>query len=256
MKKLTIAFALLTTMMLATSCNRPEGTDVPGPQGATGATGQTGQTGATGPQGPAATPYPTPTPSPTPTAVSMAVANYDEYVQGNGANGGHQLQPGLECTLYAVPNLPATPCLSSGSISGCTQLSTTSGFSTVQSFVYEGALDQPNGAGTAGFNVLPTELQPLYPTNFELVCTGFVVIPDYKDHEFTVSSDDGALLYVNGSLVVNDDGEHAVSTVSGLWKAQNAQVFPFEVEYFQGPGNVALIVNMDGQLLPAANLYH
>jgi hypothetical protein len=82
------------------------------------------------------------------------------------------------------------------------------------------------------------------------------VFPDYQDHEFTVSSDDGSLLYVNGGLVVSNDGQHGVTAVSGLWKPQNAQVFSFEIEYFQGPGNLALTVDMDGSLLPAANLYH
>jgi hypothetical protein len=213
-----------------------------------------GSAGPIGPQGPAGASTTTSLSGPD-TSVQDAVNNYNAYVENSGANGGHELQPGLECTLYNVPNMPATPCLLSSSIAGCTQLSTTAGYATVQSFVYNGEFNQPNESGTGGFNVLPSNLQS-YTSNFELVCTGFVVIPDYEGHTFTVSSDDGSLLYVNGGLIVNNDGEHSVNTILGVWKPANAQVFSFQVSYFQGPGNLALTVDMDGTLLSATNLYH
>jgi hypothetical protein len=33
-------------------------------------------------------------------------------------------------------------------------------------------------------------------------------------------------------------------------------IYSFELDYFQGSGNEALTLNMDGAILPSANLYH
>ena len=207
-----------------------------------------GATGATGPQGPPGTSaYPG-----VPDNILTLVQSYNEYLY---SIGNDPIQPGLKCTLYTVPNMPATPCILAADIAGCTQLSTTTGYASVQSFTYVGTIDQPNQAGTAGFNILPSALSSLYSTNYALTCTGYFVNVDYNTHEFDVSSDDGSLLYINGSLVVQNDGEHGIADVKGE-KYLEAQVYSFQLNYFQGPGNVALIVNMDGNLLPAANLYH
>jgi hypothetical protein len=103
--------------------------------------------------------------------------------------------------------------------------------------------------------MLPEALQSIYSSNFALTCTGYFVNVDYNDHEFDVASDDGSLLYVGGSLVVQNDGGHGIADVKGQ-KYLQAQVYSIQLNYFQGPGNVALIVNMDGSLLPATYLWH
>lgn len=209
----------------------------------------TGLPGPQGPQGAPGVPYETPPL----TDVQTIVANYN--ANAFASTGADPITPGLKCSLYNVPNLPATPCLLASSIAGCTQLSTTTGYAAIGSWTYEGNVDQPNEAGTSGFNLLPKALQSLYTTNFVVTCTGYFVNPDYAYHEFDVNSDDGALLYINGSLVVNNDGEHSAADVAGQRYLQGL-VYSFQLNYFQGPGNVELIVNEDGQLLPAANLYH
>jgi hypothetical protein len=196
-----------------------------------------------------------PSPSPSPSAgaaISEIVNSYNQYLVSQGSD---PITPGLRCTLYKIANLPATPCILASSISGCEVISSTTGYALVGSFTYTGAIDQVNQAGTAGFNVLPPALQSLYATDFAVTCTGYFVNTDDNYHEFDVDSDDGSVLSINGNVVVNNDGLHSATDIKGE-KFLEAQVYSFEVQYFQGPGNVALIVNMDGNVLPAANLYH
>jgi hypothetical protein len=213
--------------------------------------GNTGAQGGMGIQGPAGPAVPTPTPTPA-TAVQTIVDGYNQYLV---SIGNDPIEPGLKCTLYTVPNMPASPCILAADVSGCTKISKTHGYALVESFTYSGTIDQADQAGSAGFNMLPANLQALYSSNFALTCTGFMVNTDYAYHSFSTSSDDGSLLYVGGTLVVKNDGLHALATVSGE-KYLEPQVYSFQLNYFQGPGNVALIVNMDGSLLPSANLYH
>jgi len=144
----------------------------------------------------------------------------------------------------------------STSIAGCTVLSSTTGYVSVGSWTYTGAINQPNEGTASGFNVLPTALQSLYTNDFAVTCTGYFVNPDYNYHEFDVDSDDGSLLYINGGVpLVNNDGEHGASDVKGE-KYLEAQVYSFQLNYFQGPGNVALIVNEDGNVINAESLWH
>lgn len=233
----------------------PDGTTATISNGANGTNGSNGATGATGATGAQGIPGVNATPSPTPsvTAVQAIVDNYNAYLV---SVGNDPITPGLKCTLYNVPNIPSSPCLSSSSITGCTQLSTTTGYSSVASWTYVGTFNEPNVVGTAGLNILPKALQSLYTSNYAVTCTGYFVNPDYGYHEFDTTSDDGSLLYINGgSPVVNNDGEHSNANVSGQ-KYLQAQVYSFQLNYFQGPGYISLVVNEDGNLLPSAQLYH
>jgi len=62
--------------------------------------------------------------------------------------------------------------------------------------------------------------------------TGF--FPRGGDYTFRLHSDDGARLFIDGRLVVNNDGLHAPQSASGTvhLSAGNHEVV---VEYFQGP---------------------
>lgn len=211
----------------------------------TGPQGQRGPSGfniSTGSGGSAASPD----------AIQTIVNNYNE---GLISQGSDPLTQGLKCTLYTVPNMPATPCLLASSVPGCTVLSTTVEYAAVGSFTYNGAVDQPNENSTGNLNVLPTQLQPLYQNNIALTCTGYIVNTDYNYHEFDLASDDGSLLYINDSLLVNNDGAHAVSDVKAE-KYLQAQVYSFQLNYFQVNSNTALVVNMDNSPIPAEALWH
>ena len=72
--------------------------------------------------------------------------------------------------------------------------------------------------------------------------TGILAVPANGTYTFTLNSDDGSLLFIDGSLVVNNGGPHAPLVVSGsaLLTAGN---HPFEVQFFEdfgGPSGVDL----------------
>lgn len=208
--------------------------------------------GSTGPQGPAGVSATSTSSSSASAEVQSIVDGYNQYLVSQGSD---PITPGLRCTLYNVPNMPSTPCLLSSSIPGCNVLSSSSGYTSVATFTYVGPINQSDESGTAGFNMLPTALQSLYSSNFAVTCTGYVVNTDYNYHEFSLSSDDGSLLYINGSLVVNADGEHSIETVNGV-KYLEAQVYSIQINYFQGPGYVALILSQDGNVMDGTTFYH
>jgi len=74
-------------------------------------------------------------------------------------------------------------------------------------------------------------------------------------HSFCLASDDGSNLYINGGLLLANDGLHGVKNVCAV-KSLAQGSYSIELDYFQGAGNESLILNMDGALLPSENLYH
>lgn len=195
--------------------------------------------GSTGPQGPAGVPGT----EPAPPALETVQSAVDQYNAWRTEQGEDPIVPGLDCTLYTVPNTTTA-------IIGAT------GLVTVGSFTYTGTFDQSDQAGTSGFNVLPSVLQSVYSTYFIVKCTGDIVIPTSAWYEFDLTSDDGSNLYINGgNPLINNDGVHTEQTDTAD-KNLEAGVYSFELDYFQAGGNVALILNMDDSLLPAANFYH
>jgi hypothetical protein len=207
-----------------------------GHNGATGPQGAQGATGSQGPVGPAATLAPTPTTTPL-TAIQEMVVNQNAYLY---AIGQPPLVPGLSCTLYTVPT-------STTQVVGAT-------LTQVASFTYTNAFNQPNAPVTDGFNVLPTALQPIYQTWFVLKCIGQLVVIDNNWHNFSLSSDDGSNLYIDGVLLIGNDGQHAITTVSAA-KLLTSGFHSFELDFFQAGGSQALILNEDGVLMGDSGFY-
>jgi len=206
---------------------------------ACGKDGYNGQNGAQGIQGPAAAPLATPD------AVTNIVNDYNAW---RTSNGQETIDPGLSCSLYTVPN--TTTGITAVANGGVAPVLT-----NVGAFTYNGTFNESNSPVTNGLNVLPTALQSVYQTWFILKCTGYIVIPTDDWHEFDVNSDDGSNLYVDGALVVNNDGLHAAKDVAGTRHLQDT-VHSFEIDFFQGGGSQEFIVEMDNALLPSANLWH
>jgi PA14 domain len=64
------------------------------------------------------------------------------------------------------------------------------------------------------------------------------------DYDFSLSSDDGSKLYIDGKLVINNDGLHSVEERTGSATLKTG-AHRIKVSYFQGPGDgVALILNV------------
>jgi PA14 domain len=155
--------------------------------------------------------------------------------------GQELLQPGLDCTLYTVPQTTIA-------IIGAT-------LTNLGSFAYQGVFNVPNQSVSVGLPILPKTLQSVFQTWYVMKCTGTLVMGVPGWHSFSLSSDDGSNLYISGALVINNDGLHGMQTVSAV-KSLTQGGYSIELDYLQGGGNEALILDMDGALLPAENLYH
>lgn len=197
------------------------------------ACGKDGLVGPQGPQGPVGV---TPTPAPL-TDIQDMVAQENDYRTEVGQS---PLTAGLVCTLYTIPN---TTTLYVGAV-----------LTTIGSFTYTGVFNQANTNVSDGLNILPPGLKSVYQTWYAVKCTGSFVFADSAWHSFDISSDDGSLLKVDGAFLSND-GLHGLQTVSGS-KLLKYGIHSFELDFFQGAGNEALIVNMDGSVLDNTHFYH
>jgi len=235
MKTVTYLSLLIAMMMLA-ACGRMESTDyVAGPQG---------PTGPQGPQGPAA-------PAPTPSAIQQIVDSENAY---RATLGEAPLTPGLSCQVVAV----ASGTYLSSSSPGYTAAQAIVTTGPTYSYLLSTSINQANVAGTAGNSLIDPEIRPLFlNNNYRIVCTGQLVVAEDGYYGFSTSSDDGSLLYIDGTLVVDNDGAHGIQTVSGTKLLEAAVTHSFTLYYAESAGgNIAMVLNMDGSVLTADHLYH
>ena len=90
--------------------------------------------------------------------------------------------------------------------------------------------------------------------------TGFIEVPRDGAYTFTTNSDDGSALYIGNTLVVNNDGGHAMVKQSCTIPLL-AGKHRFKVTFFQGNGPAGLIVSWSGpdfgeQTIPASAFSH
>jgi hypothetical protein len=83
--------------------------------------------------------------------------------------------------------------------------------------------------------------------------TGYIVIPTAGSYTFNTSSDDGSALYIDGNEIVNNNGAHAVVTVSGT-VTLSAGVHTFQVQYFQAGGGQSVSAQISGPGIPLQNI--
>ena len=187
-----------------------------------------------------------PAPVTQPTETELLVANENDY---RTSVGQLPLSRGLTCSLYnllngAVPNPPQPQ----------PQNYPTALPSATAMFTYKGSFNQEASNGQLGLQVLPNAIRLNYLRWYAIRCVGYVVILDSGYHNFSVNSDDASLLYINNALVVNNNGQHGMTERNGS-KQLRAGVHSFRLDYLAGEGDMGLIVNFDGAVLPAELLY-
>jgi len=84
--------------------------------------------------------------------------------------------------------------------------------------------------------------------------TGAIEIPTTGNYTFFTKSDDGSRLYIDGVLVVNNDGLHAASEVSGT-RHLTAGCHSIEIQFFENTGSELMETRWQGpgiakQLIP------
>lgn len=93
---------------------------------------------------------------------------------------------------------------------------------------------------------------------FGFVFSGVIQIPTTGSYTFFTSSDDGSRLYLNNTLLVDNDGLHGTQERSGA-RTMNAGYYPIRVEFFEQGGGEVLEVRWQGpgiskQLIPTSRL--
>ena len=97
-------------------------------------------------------------------------------------------------------------------------------------------------------------------SDFAVKYSGYIKIPVDGFYNFYANSDDGARIYINDKLVVNNDGRHAPIEVKGF-AVLNAGFHKIEAEFFQAGGGLAFDISIEGpglekQIIPAGMLFH
>lgn len=92
-----------------------------------------------------------------------------------------------------------------------------------------------------------------------LVLESYLEIEEEGKYHFFTNSDDGSKLYVDGILVVDNDGDHGVMERSGTMELTKGR-HEVRVEFFNGGGGYHLDVKYQGanvpkQIVPANKLY-
>jgi hypothetical protein len=91
---------------------------------------------------------------------------------------------------------------------------------------------------------------PFSLSGFGADITGSLEVAADNAYDFTLNSDDGSMLYIDGGLVVNNGGVHGPTTHMGT-VVLSAGIHPFEVQFFED-GNLWSGVDLS---LPAGVSY-
>ncbi len=95
---------------------------------------------------------------------------------------------------------------------------------------------------------------------FGLLFSGYITVPDDGEYTFFTTSDDGSRLYIDGKLIVNNDGDHGMTERSGkvtLTKGDHA----FHVTFYEIASGEGLEIRWQGpafrkQLIPSGVFSH
>lgn len=114
----------------------------------------------------------------------------------------------------------------------------------------------PERAGVMPKIALPAKRALQY---YGVEYSGYVSVPETGVYTFYISSDDGSLLYIGDSLLVNNDFEHGAVEKEGT-VALAKGLHKIRVGYFQAQGSDALEVEYQGpgikkQVIPDSALY-
>jgi len=85
---------------------------------------------------------------------------------------------------------------------------------------------------------------PFALSDFGAEMTGYLLVASDATYTFTLNSDDGSLLFIDGSLVVDNGGPHPPQTAFNS-VSLTAGLHPFTVQFFEdfgGPSGVDLIL--------------
>jgi hypothetical protein len=205
-----------------------------------------GQKGDKGDAGIPGAPAPTPAPTPTPTVdviqedIDALVKDENDYRLGLGQTA---LTVGLSCSVVQVASGQWLSTSSPG-YPGSGVIVTTG---STYSYLYKGSFTQPDSAGSDPILLLPPSIRPMFiGKNFKISCSGYIVVRETNYYDFSLNSDDGSILTIDGGQVVNNDNNHGMTLKNGT-KFLRRGVRSFNIQYAQtGGGNFGLILQAGG----------
>lgn len=210
-----------------------------------------GPQGDTGSQGPAASVPTTPT-TPEQDAISAIVASENTYREGLGET---QLSAGLSCSVQLVGSGQWLASNSPGYVASQGVVTALAG-STAYSYLLQTSFDQPNSSSGVN-NLIPVPIQAIFVNqNYKINCSGQIVVTDTAYYNFDVNSDDGSILTIDGSQVINNDGNHGMTDKVGTKYLRNG-VHTFNLVYSQSDsGSFGLILQANGSLVDPMYFFH
>jgi mono/diheme cytochrome c family protein len=106
---------------------------------------------------------------------------------------------------------------------------------------------KPEDTGVVTGNLFDIAVAPsLRPDNFGYVFTGFLKVPAAGDYTFTLDSDDGSRLTIDGREVILYDGIHGEGSPRSATVSLAAGRLPIRLDYFQGIHGKGLSVSWSG----------
>jgi hypothetical protein len=126
-------------------------------------------------------------------------------------------QPGCVGQVYALP-------------AGTKQLPTDFDNREVLSTIVAENFDIPVRAFEQGFPGVPG-LFEWFAIRYRCV----LVVPESGRYAFRLNSDDGSKLFIDGKLVVDNDGTHPAQIADGYLQFDGPSKHAMELQYFQGP---------------------
>lgn len=240
MKKFFGLLAIILAITV-TGCGKGD----PGERGADGAVG------AVGPAGPQGEPAPTPTVTAEEQDILNLVSDENDYRLYLGQT---ELSAGLSCTVQQVASGQWLSSSSPGYNSGQGVVTMTG---PTYSYLYKGDFTQANSSGSAQNLLLPAAVRPLFVNvNYRIVCSGQIVVTETGYYDFALNSDDGSILTVDGTQVINNDGNHGMVLKHGT-KLLRRGVRTFSLQYAQtGSGNFGLELTASDSPIPSNRYYH
>ena len=124
------------------------------------------------------------------------------------------------------------------------------GKGTTKFAYYEGAYEKlpnfaklkPNDTGTSSaFSLTAAKQRSNYAMTFE----GVFKIEKEGQYKFWLASDDGSKLYIDGDMIVNNDGIHPVQLVTNSARLAKG-IHKVKIEFFQAGGGDELEIDIDG----------
>ena len=185
--------------------------------------------------------------------IDALLVDENDYRLGLGQT---MLTAGLSCSVVKVNS---GQCLSSSSTAaGCNpgNVIVTTG-NTTYTYLYKGNFTQPDSSGADPILLLPANLRPMFQgQNFKISCSGVIVVRETNWYNFSLNSDDGSILTVDGTQVINNDNNHGMTLKTGS-KYLRRGVKSFSLQYAQtGSGNYGLELKAGGAAIDGKYYAH